>query len=174
MQNHSVKNGFFMGLASVVFTQGLYFVNPKSMLTWGSYAGFLITLYYMIKAVRDTRTDNKGVLTISEGFRAGWLAYVLGAFISSVYMYILVNHVDSTLITTLKEIQIEAIETAGTFFKLPEDQLQEQISVIEDTNPFGLAQVALAIPFSFIFPGALIAIVIAAIMKKSDPNIAPI
>lgn len=35
-------------------------------------------------------------------------------------------------------------------FKLPEDQLQEQISVIEDTNPFGLAQVALALPFLFI------------------------
>lgn len=160
-----------MGLASVIFTLVLYFIDPKFMLSWGSYAGFLITLYFMIKALSNTRKDSQGMLTLGEGFRAGWLTYVLGSVISSVFMYIMVNHVDPSLIDTLKTIQIEAIEKVGTLFKLPEDQLQEQISVIEDTNPFGLAQVALALPFSFLFPGALIAIIIAAIMKKNAPKV---
>lgn len=160
-----------MGVASILFSMVLYLSNPAFLLTWGSWAGLIITIYFMIKSVNDTKKDNKGFLSLGDSFKAGWLAYVLGSFISSVFMYILVNFVDPSLIEIIRSTQIEALQKVGETFNLSTEQLQEQISVIEETNPFGLAQIALSVPISFLFPGAVIAIIIAAILRKNDPDL---
>ena len=171
MQNHFVKYGLMMGVAAIIFSLMLYLANPSFLVTWGSWAGLVITIYFMIKSVNDTKRDNKGFLSLGEAFKAGWLAYVLGSFISSVFMYILVNFFDPTLIDVIRQTQIEAMQKVGETLNFPPEQLKEQISMIEDTNPFGLAQIALSIPISFLFPGAVIAIIIAAIVRKNDPSI---
>lgn len=167
MQNHFVKYGYMMGIASIVITMILYFIDSKLMLTAGSWISVIAMVYFMVKAVSATRSDQGGIITLSEAFKASWLAFVLGSFISYVFMYILVNFIDTSLIDIIRETQIEAVKQAAQLFKLPEDLTEEQISTIEDTNPYGLAQLAINIPVSFLFPGAIIAIIIAAIMKKN-------
>ncbi|MBK7633094.1 MAG: hypothetical protein IPJ13_01570 [Saprospiraceae bacterium] len=67
-------------------------------------------------------------------------------------MFILTNYIDPGLVEVVKQTQIEAIEEVAVFFNIPESQMEEQISMIEDTNPFGFATVALSLPLSFYFP----------------------
>ena len=171
MQNHFVRYGVIMGIVSIMFSIVIYFASPQFLLTWGSWAGLVITIYFMIKSINDTKRDNAGFLTLAESFKAGWLTYVLGSVISSVFMYMMVNFIDPALIDIIRDTQIEALEKVGQAFNLSESQLEEQISVIKDTNPYGLAQIALAIPVSFLFPGAVISIIMAAILKKNNPKV---
>ncbi len=159
-----------MGVASILLNILLYFYDPVLLLGAGSWIGLIICIYFMVKSVSVTRSENGGFLSLSESFKSSWLAYVLGSFISSIFMFILVNYIDPSLIDTIRETQIDVLKQTGTLFKLSDEQIQEQIATIEDTNPFGLAQIAVTIPVSFLFPGAFLAIIIAAIMKKNRPD----
>lgn len=171
MQQHFVRSGALLGAATIVFNLIIYLISPKFLVSWGSWAGLVITIYFMSKAVKDTRNDLRGFISLSDAFKASWLTYVLGAFLTTVFMFILTNNIDPGLVDVVKQTQIEAIEEVAVFFNIPESQMEEQISMIEDTNPFGLATVALSLPLSFLFPGAVFAIIMAAIMKKNDPKL---
>jgi hypothetical protein len=170
MQNHFVKYGLMMGVASIILNVILYLYKPSLLLEAGSWIGLIIMIYFMVKSVSATKSENSGYLALNESFKSAWLAYVLGSFISSVFMFILVNYIDPTLIDTIRDTQIAVLKQTGQAFNLSEKDIDDQISTIEDTNPFGLAQIAVSIPVSFLFPGAILAIIIAAIMKKNRPD----
>ncbi|MBC7885955.1 MAG: DUF4199 domain-containing protein [Saprospiraceae bacterium] len=170
LENHPVRNGLILGVASIVFTLGLYLINPKFMLSWGSWAGIIIMVYFMRKSVLDQKKDNKGFISLGEGFKMGWLTYILGTVISTLFSFVLINYIDPSLIEILKDIQIEAIEQISKSFNMPEDTMQAQIEAIEDTNPFSVASLGIALPISFLFPGAVIAIIIASVLKKNVPD----
>jgi Protein of unknown function (DUF4199) len=170
MQNHFVKYGFVMGLASIIFSLILYFADPTLLVTWGSWVGIFIALYCMVKSVNDTKTENGGFLSLSDAFKAGWLVYVLGSFISSMFMFVLINYIDPTLIETIRALHVEAFQKVGQTLNMSPEQIETQISVIKETNPYGLAQLAISIPTAFLFPGAILAIIIATILKKNNRN----
>lgn len=171
MENHSVKNGLWCGLGQILLSLVLYFVNAEFMLSWGSLLGYVFIIYFMQKAVADTRMDHKGFITFGEAFKAGWLTYILGSVLITIFTFVLMNYIDPGLLEKLKVTQVEALEKMGELLHIPEADLEEQISAIEDTNPFGITTIAYALPFSFIFPGAMIALIMALIMKKQDPTL---
>lgn len=170
MQNHFVRFGLMIGVASILLNILLYVYDPILLLGAGSWIGLIICIYFMVKSVSVTRSENGGFLSLSESFKSSWLAYVLGSFISSIFMFILVNYIDPSLIESIRDAQIDALKQTSQLFNYSENQLEELISAIKDTNPSGLAQIAVTIPVSFLFPGAILAIVIAAIMKRNRPD----
>lgn len=170
MQNHFVRFGLMIGVASILLNILLYVYDPILLLGAGSWIGLIICIYFMVKSVSVTRSENGGFLSLSESFKSSWLAYVLGSFISSIFMFILVNYIDPSLIESIRDAQIDALKQTSQLFNYSENQLEELISAIKDTNPFGLAQIAVTIPVSFLFPGAILAIIIAAIMKRNRPD----
>ncbi|MBK9735118.1 MAG: DUF4199 domain-containing protein [Saprospiraceae bacterium] len=170
MENHSIKNGLLSGSASIVFSLMLYLVNPEFMITWGSYLGIFIVIYFMRKAIIDTKKDENGHITLGQAFKVSWLTYILGTVISTFFLYIMINYIDQSLVDILKNVQIDTFEKTGNFLKMTEDMIQEQVSIMEDTNPFGPSAIALSLPLSFLFPGAIISIIMAAIMKKNHPQ----
>lgn len=66
-------------------------------------------------------------------------------------MFILVNYIDPSLIESIRDAQIDALKQTSQLFNYSENQLEELISAIKDTNPSGLAQIAVTIPVSFYF-----------------------
>jgi hypothetical protein len=78
------------------------------------------------------------------------------------------NFIDPDLIVMAKEVSIEAIEKMSGL--LGEDGVQAAIEKIENENPFGIQQTLMGIAITLVFPGALIALIIAAIMKKTNPE----
>ncbi len=168
MENHFVKNGLIMGVASIVLSLALYLINPKFMLGMGAWLGYAVVIYFMYKTIAEVRADNNEIISLGSGFKASWLSYIIGTIISTIFSFILMNYIDTGLLDLMRETQIEAIEKMADMFNLPEDVREEQIAAIESANPFGLGTLAMMIPMSFIFPGALIAVIMAAIMKKEE------
>ena len=138
------------------------------MLSWGSLLGTAVVIYFMYKAVSATKIENGGLISLGEAFKSGWMVYIIGTVISTIFSFILMNYIDPSLLDLMRETQLEAIEKMSSLFNLPEEAREAQVTAIEEANPFGLGTLAMAIPISFLFPGAVIAIIMAAIMKKKD------
>jgi len=70
------------------------------------------------------------------------------------------------------EIQAEVFEQASGWLKLGESDKEKMMEQLAESDAFDIKSIAFALPFSFIFPGTLYALIIALIMKKEPllPN----
>lgn len=169
MENHPVRNGVYAGIGQILIMFLFYFIDPALMISWSSMLGYVVLIYFMRQAAKEQRLDNGGFLSFGAGFRSSWLTFVLAQTMVAVFSYILMNHIDPSLLDVMKETQIKVLEDMNSVFKLPEEDFEKQLEAIEDTNPYSIGSVALALPFSFVFPGALIALIIGLVMKKEEP-----
>ena len=159
-----------MGLLCIVLTLVFYFINPAFMVSWGSWISYAVILYFMYKTIMDIRNDSGGFITLGDAFKNSWIASIIGLSVSSLFSYVLINYIDPSLLDIIREEQVKALEKMGEWFSIPEEELQTQISAIEDTNPFSAAKFFMGLLISFILPGSLIALIMAAIFKKNNPE----
>lgn len=171
MGNPAVKNGILMGVASIVVTMLLYFVDKRSMISYGSWIGYVIIAYFMYAAAAGTKSANGGNLTFGEGLVSSMTALAIGMLISSIFAYLLYNVIDPSLLDTMKEIQVEMIDKMAGF--MGEDAAEQAKDAMEDNPPsFGIGTVAIGYVVSLIFPGLVIALIVSAVTKKNPDNFA--
>jgi hypothetical protein len=169
VQNHEVRNGLILGVVGVVYMMVTYLISPVFMVGWGNLLDIFIFIFFMYKAVSATRLDNNNLITTNDGFRTAWLTYVLGSSIYITCKFLLMNYIDPSLVEVYKETHIGWIEYLGKQSQAPDEQIAPQIELIKESEPFNAAAFAVALPFSFIFPGAFIAFFVGLLMRKS-PN----
>lgn len=169
MENPSIKYGLYIGLANAVITLLAYFINPEWMFGFTLQIALIIfNIVLMVMAVNEYRDANEGYILFKEGFKAAWLTFIIGVTIVNIFSYLLYNYIDPGLIDVAKEKTMEAIEKMGSF--MGEDAMEASLEEIANSNPFGLPKVLLGILISFIFPGAVLAAIIAAVKvrKRSE------
>lgn len=171
MENNGIKNGLFMGVASVLFSMILYFINPKMMFGGVAYLGFLIPLYFMWKAGTDERQSNGGYLSFGGALKVTFLSIVVGFLISNLFSYVLINFIDPSLIEVIRETSMETAEKMAGMFGGNEDVMEEMKDAMEeqDFSPT-LGSTLLTYLVGLIFPGFVFALIISAIVKKDDPS----
>ena len=165
MGNLPVKYGLMAGGISIVFSVILYLLNDGVYLRFNIIPQYVIEIYFMAYVVSIIKERNNGFISFNEAFKSSWLTYILAASIISVFTYILMNFIDSGLIEKLKEMQVEAFELTSKWLKLNEEDKEKQLEILRTTNPYDLKSIA-ALPVSFLFPGAIIAVVISLIKRK--------
>src|SRR5690606_11238401 len=124
----------------------------------------IFNIVLMVIAVNEYRDANEGYILFKEGFKAAWLTFIIGVTIVNLFTYVLYNFIDPGLIDLAKEKTMEAIEKMGSL--MGEDAMEASLEEIENSNPFGLPKVLLGILISFIFPGAFVAAIIAAVKVR--------
>lgn len=169
MDKPSVKYGVYLGLAVIILTLIFYFVSAHFMLSWGSWVSYVVMITMMVMAVKEQRALDDGFASLGTAFKTSWLTFVIGSTIASLFSYVLIKYIDPSLMETMKDIQMEALEKMSGF--LGEDGLEKAQEAIESQEDV-LTPVTyiFGIVFSYIFPGALLAIIIAAIMKNNRPD----
>ena len=165
MGNLPVKYGLMAGGISIVFSVILYLLNDGVYLRFNIIPQYVIEIYFMAYVVSIIKERNNGFISFNEAFKSSWLTYILAASIISVFTYILMNFLDPGLIEKLKEMQVEAFELTSKWLKLNEEDKEKQLEILRTTNPYDLKSIA-ALPVSFLFPGAIIAVVISLIKRK--------
>lgn len=165
MGNLPVKYGLMAGGISIVFSVILYLLNDGVYLRFNIIPQYVIEIYFMAYVVSIIKERNNGFISFNEAFKSSWLTYILAASIISVFTYILMNFIDPGLIEKLKEMQVEAFELTSKWLKLNEEDKEKQLEILRTTNPYDLKSIA-ALPVSFLFPGAIIAVVISLIKRK--------
>ncbi len=163
MKTPFVKYGVYLGLGMVVLTLLFYFVSPRFYLTWGSWVGYLLAIVMMIMAAKEHKNIQGGFISFREAFTSSWMTSVIGFIIATLFSYILITVIDPSLIDTVKEISVEAIDKMEGF--IGEEAAEEAREQIENDNPFSLGKQFLGLFFTFII-GAIISLIIAAVYKR--------
>lgn len=168
MNSIVIKNGLLASGAAIVIGLVVYLASPKGVFTWGSWLTLVPLIYFMVNAVKETRDGYGGYITLRQAFAPAWITYLIYAVISSIFTFVLMNYIDPDMITMAKEISIEAFEKMSGL--LGEEAVQAAIEEIENKNPFSFSQILINTAGSLVFPGALVALIIAAILKKKNPE----
>lgn len=168
MENHPIRFGLMAGGLQIGLCIILYFINKDYYLSFGLFSEYIIFIYFMVLAVQSQKKDLNGFISINAAFRHAWLTYVLAVSITTVFTFVLFNYLDTDLATYFKKIQLETFDNIADMLKISEADKLAQKEVIENEEPFGIKTFAFKLPSSFILPGALLAIIIAAILRK-DP-----
>ncbi|MBK9254828.1 MAG: DUF4199 domain-containing protein [Saprospiraceae bacterium] len=172
MENHSIRNGLMYGFVAIAISLLFYFISPEILTSYSSWLTTIIGIYFMVMAVKGFKEDTEGYIGVGEAFKAAWLTFMVGTIISTIFTYVLYNIIDSSLLDLMREAQLDAIDKMAAMLNMDQSAIDSAKEGIEDSNPFDLKAVFIALPVAFLFPGAVIAIIIAAIMKKNPDNYA--
>jgi phosphatidylglycerophosphate synthase len=167
MENHIIRNGIYYGVIAIVLTLALYFIDHEIMMSYSSWAIYLIGIWFMVMAVQAYRNEQEGYITLGDAFTKSWLVYVIGISISGIFSFVLYNYIDVSLLDTMRQVQMDAIDKMAGTFGMDQEAVDRAKAGLEGKNPLDLKAMLIALPISFMFPGALFAIVIAAIMKRT-------
>jgi hypothetical protein len=167
-KNSGVKNGLLLGVVSIIFSHISYMINPKWLITGIAYFGFIIVIYFMYRSAAQERKANEGLLSFGEALKSTFLTYVIGTLISAVYLYLMFNVIDLSLNDVMREVQIDQGEMVAKFLGA-EDQMENLADELDKQNlQMDLMMVINQYLIGLIFPGFILALVIAAITKKEQ------
>jgi hypothetical protein len=156
--------GAILGLVGIIYNVILYMLDMNLNQAMG-YLGFLITIIVLIIAIRSFRDNVRGgVLPFGPAFSFGFVVILVSGVIGIIYAYILWTVIDPDIIGRMKDMQMEKMLEKG----LPEEAVDQAMEISgKFTTPLMMTIFGL---LSSVFFGTIIALIIAAIFKKDEPE----
>lgn len=166
--NHAVNNGLIAGVLLILSLLAFYVTSDFTILVVLAFINYIVKIYFMLRAVCSTRADQSGYILLNEGFKQAWLTFILSSTLVAIFGYILFNYIDPSMKQHINEMQALGWENFLDKTQLPEQDKAKYVESFKNNDAFGIHTIAFNLPFSFIFPGVLFALVIALIMKKEN------
>ncbi len=175
MENPAIKNGVFMGVASILFTMLFYFIDASMAvgLLNSLLVASIVSIAFMYLAAVGERANNGGFMSFGEGLKASFLAAIIGGLISQLFFYLFINFVDPSLVDAIRENALAWFDWIASFAGEGDEALEEARELIEEQNytpTFSATLINYLV--SLIFPSFIFALIIAAITKKEDKSFA--
>jgi hypothetical protein len=172
IRSSAVQYGIYVGLILSAFTIVSYAVNLELLTKW--WLGILLFLIIVIIGIISTAKAKSllnGFISFKQAFTAWFITIVVGIGISTIVNIILFNVIDPEAAEMVKQATIEATVSMMENFGAPQEGIDQAISEIENTNQFAIGNLLKSLAFQFMFY-AVIGLLVALIMKKSDPDAA--
>ncbi len=168
MNNFSVKYGVLGAMALIVATLVLWFISPKALLNWSSWAGLIIFVYSLYLTGKEAKWRNEGFISFGDMFKYMFLTSVVFAIIGVLFNHILFNIIDPGLADVQKEMAMEGIEKMRDL--MGDSEMVEAMEESMEAESFALTPMKSLISLvSYIIGGAIVSAIMAAIMKKKKP-----
>jgi len=156
--------GAILGFVGIIYNVILYMLDQNLNQNLG-FLGILITVVVLILGVRSYR-DNimGGVLPFNPAFKFGFVVILVSSVKGIIYAYILWTVIDPDILGKMKDMQMEKMLEKG----VPEEALDQ---TMEFTSKF-MTPLMMTIMglFFMILMGTIIALIVAAIFKKNEPE----
>ena len=168
---HFIKLGVLAGMIYLTVLVVLYLVDRKLLLNPGLDLLIANVFYWVviIKAISDYKRQNNFTLSIGEGLKAGLLAGIFVALAYHLFMFVLFNYVDPSMIEVQVEVMMELVDSVASFVgnEGMDDNMQEELErAIDETGatgyPIGAVVTGLA---SSLFWILIISLIVSAIKK---------
>ena len=154
-------NGLIMGLAGVIFTLVLWFLD----LTFNKGVPYLFLviavflLYYFIKMYRDNYLH--GMITYGQSLGAGMIIFVYSSIVSAIFGYLLYTVIDPDLTGKALAFAEEQMRASG---RVPEDMIDTSLEIQKKIMKPGI-MMAMSF-FSNIFFGLVISLIVSIFTRK--------
>lgn len=160
--------GLIIGFAGVIYSVILYMTGQALNQSLGL-AGMLISLVLLFVGTRSFRDSVRdGVLPFGPAFSFGLVAMIVSSVIGVIYSYLLWTVIDPDLITRMQDLQMEKMLEKG----IPEEALDQAMTVASKFMKPGVMVITGLL--TAVFLGAILAIIIAAIVKRDESKADPV
>jgi hypothetical protein len=160
----ALKWGIISAILIIVYSVILYmtggFKTPS--LSWVT---FLFLLLGIVMGMREFKSMNNDFMNFSEGLGVGTLVSAVSGLVSSIFSYIYLNFIDTTIMQQMRDMQMEQMESQG----LTSEQIDQAMEIgAKFTTPgimflFGI--------IGYVLFGFLISLIVSAILKKTKPEL---
>ena len=170
MKSSAINYGLYLGATLAVLTVLIYAVNVDLMANWMLGIGFLILIIiFGIVSTAKSKGINNGILSFKEAFTSYFITVIVGVLISSVLSIILFNFIDPEAADQIQQKIIDNTVQMMQGFGAPAESIAEQVEKLEAQNQFSIGSVLKSLAFQIVLY-SVIGLIVAAIMKKSDPD----
>jgi hypothetical protein len=156
----NLNSGIIMGLAGIVYSLILYFLDQTLNRNLGYiwFVAIIVLLFFFIKAYRDNYL--KGFITYGQSVGAGVVIMLYYAIISAIFGFILYKFIDPGLIDKLIAMTEETMLERG----LPEAAIEQGMKVQKKLMTPGIMN-AIGI-FNNVLIGTILSLIISIFTRK--------
>ncbi len=167
LENPSIKNGIIAGLITSGIVLVFYLINARMVFSVAGWVSTIVFIYFMVQSVKADKAELE-FTSFGDALKPAFLTYVVGNLLYIIFYFVLLNYIAPDLLDIQKEIAMETIEKIGGL--MGEDALEEALDEVDArTSEFGLSTALWSYAWGLIFPGFIIAAIIALIMKDRKP-----
>lgn len=164
---HGLRWGLMLALITITIQMGSYLVNKELLVSmWAGIFYLLITIVLMVLPILQQRKEQNGLISFKEAFLIAFIVSVSSSLITQVYTYVLYNLIDIELAGFIKEKAVESAASMMEKFNTPQEEIEKQLEKMQEQD---FSQTPGTIAKQFLWGtivGAIIASIIAAILKK--------
>lgn len=159
-----VRYGIYLTLVSIIYTLLLQILGQAANQKLG-YISLIFLIVAIVLAHNAYKKSNE-FMSYGEGFKISLIMVVISSIVGSIFTYIYVKFIDSSMLETIRQTQEMQMEKRG----MSEEQIQqamvyaEKFSTPEMILIFGI--------LGAIFFGIIIALIITIFTRKSPPEAA--
>lgn len=172
LRKSAINYGLYIGVILSAFTIIGYIVDLTILTKW--WLGlilFLVILALGIVSVAKGKSILGGFMSFKQAFTSWFLTIVVGLVISTTVNILIFNIVDPEAAEILKEMTIESAVSMMENFNAPQSEIDKAVADMENDNQFGAVNLLKSLVYQFLFY-AVIGLIVAAVMKKKDPDAA--
>lgn len=161
-----VRYGLYYGGFSILWMLIMYVteLNRSKMAGSLNYVTMLALAFFVFQFVIEFKKGNDGFISFSTVFKSGLLIGVLGGVISSIFFYVQVKFIDTNYMKFLNDQAIMEMQRSGQ----SEEKMEMAIKMMEKwSTP---ESILLMGAIGSVFISAFVAVIMAFILKKPNPN----
>jgi hypothetical protein len=158
-----LKYGIYLALVSIIYTLILQILGLAAN-RWLGYVGLIFIIIALILAHRDFKRVNE-YMSFGQGLGISMLIVTISSVLGSIFSYIYIKFVDNSMLDVIREQAIVQMEERGMSDTQIDQamEMQAKFTTPEMILVFGI--------LGGIFFGFIIALIVTAITKKSNPEL---
>jgi len=157
----TLNSGLILGLALVIYTLLLYFLDQTFNKTLG-YISILIIIAGLVLGVKSFRDDARGgIMSYGQGVGAGTVIGLYAGIIGAIFTYLLYEVIDPDLMGKLLTFTEENLVKSG---RVPEEMIDQTMEMQKKFMAPWILSIGAVI--NYVFFGVVVSLITSIFLKK--------
>ena len=170
IKSSAINYGLYLGGALALITVAIWFIDINQMANMWLGIGLLLAIIaFGVVSTAKSKSMLGGFLTFKQAFSSYFITVAVGIAISSLVSMLLFNYIDTEAGKQIQQITVESTIKMMEGFGAPPETIAEAVEKIESQNQFSFVNTLKSLAWGFLFQ-AVIGLIVAAIMKRSNPD----
>ena len=172
LKSSAINYGVYMGLTLALISVLIYVINVEYATAWWiGIIMLLLILGFGIVSTAKSKDILNGFISFKQAFSSFFITVAIGVIISAGVGILIYGIIDTEAAALLQEKGIENTVNMMERFGAPQSEIDKTIDAMSEENSFSIMNQIKAIAYQLVFY-AVIGLIVAAFMKKKNPDLA--
>lgn len=171
LMKHAARFGAIISGIAIVLTLLIYIVDYTFMVDWKfGILMIVISIGMVIYAGINYRNQAGGYLSFGKAFQHGYITFLSGAVISTLFSILLYTVIDPELPQNLSDAAIEKTEAMMRSFGAPEDAIEKSLEQMRVDMPARFSALGMIKQLGWgLIIYAVLSLITSLFVKKNEP-----